>query len=584
MDEKKSSIPKLEHKASIHKLILDSLNEGIVVINNESEIIHLNRSAEKMIGINKQKVLGKKISDWMPIFELQNVLKTRTAEINNVLFLESGLKIITSRIPIIDDSGHLFGALLFFKDFNQVVNFAEELTNLKELRTILNLIVQSSDEAISVVDENGIGKLMNQAYLSITGLTESQVIAKPMCIDRSEVEKIQLKVLDTRRDVSGVPMNVGLKKVIANVSPVIVEGKLKGSICVMKDLSETNSLRRELKSARQIIRNLEAKHTFEDIIGASEEMSLAIAQAKLGAKNFANILLRGESGSGKKLFAHAIHNASSRKYNKFIRVDCTGIPESLLELELFGCEEGDTLHGKRDKQKSVFEVANNGSVLLDEVGELSTNIQVKLLKVLQENQVTRAGGIKGIPINVRVIAATSQNIEMDIVNGTFREDLFYQLNKIPIHIAPLRNRKSDIILLCDHLIKRINQEFGRNVKGISTQALTCLMRYNWPGNVRELHTILARAVILMNKNEMYVDSPHLPEINNTSKEIVPSKDQAIENNQTLVQMVEQFEKNKIAEILEKNEGNKTLTAKELGLSVRNLYYKLDKYGIFNDNL
>ncbi|MEH7749157.1 sigma 54-interacting transcriptional regulator, partial [Neobacillus drentensis] len=261
---------------------------------------------------------------------------------NQEMVLENDRKIITTRIPIIEENGTLIGAFAVFKDITEVVNLAEELTDLREIQTMLQAIIHSSDDAISVVDENGRGILINPAYSRITGLTQEQVIGQPATADISEGESMHMKVLQTRRAVRGVPMRVGPSKreVIVNVAPIIVKGKLKGSVGVIHDMSEMKSLNRELNRARQLIRKLEAKYTFEDIIGQSDEMVLAMEQAKLGAKTPATVLLRGESGTGKELFAHAIHNASDRKYNKFIRVNCAAISETLLESELFGYEEG----------------------------------------------------------------------------------------------------------------------------------------------------------------------------------------------------------------------------------------------------
>lgn len=245
-------------------------------------------------------------------------------------------------MPIIDDSGQLFGALAVLKDVTELVALAEEITDLKEVRMMLEAIIHSSEEAISVVDENGNGILINPAYTRLTGLKEEDVIGKPATADIAEGESMHMQVLKTRRPVRGARMKVGPKNrdVIVNVAPIIVDGVLKGSVGVIHDVSEIQRLTAELNRARQIIRNLEAKYSFADIIGESEEMKVAIEQAKLAAKTPATILLRGESGTGKELFAHAIHNASDRKYNKFIRVNCAAIPETLLESELFGYEEG----------------------------------------------------------------------------------------------------------------------------------------------------------------------------------------------------------------------------------------------------
>ncbi|TWE06306.1 PAS domain S-box-containing protein [Neobacillus bataviensis] len=584
MEEKEELVAKLQNDSYKQELIFNAANDGMVVIDNKGQVILFNKRAEEIMGVNKEQAIGKDVLEVIPTSRLLLILKTRRVESNQEMELGNGRKIITTRIPIIEENGTLMGAFAVFKDITEVVNLAEEITNLKEIQTMLQAIIHSSDDAISVVDENGRGILINPAYTRLTGLTKDQVIGKPANADISEGESMHMKVLQTRRAVRGVPMRVGPNKreVIVNVAPIIVEGKLKGSVGVIHDMSEMKSLSRELNRARQIIRTLEAKYTFEDIIGISEEMVIAIEQAKLGAKTPATVLLRGESGTGKELFAHAIHNASDRKYNKFIRVNCAAISESLLESELFGYEAGAFSGALRGGKRGLFEEANNGSIFLDEIGELSANTQAKLLRVLQESEIIRVGGTKPININVRIIAATNVNLEKGIAKGSFREDLYYRLNRMPIQIPPLRKRKEEIPVLCSRLINKINRDYGRNVEGVTKEALAQIMEYDWPGNVRELENILGRAIIFMNYNDTLIDINHLPELRNKTIRIESSGMSSAEPlnlKKTLPEMVEEYEARIIQETLTRLNGNKTLTAKTLGLSVRNLYYKLDKYNL-----
>jgi PAS domain S-box-containing protein len=589
MVEKEELIETLTNETYKHDLILNSTDDGMIVVNVKGEIIFFNKSAEKIVGYRRKNALGKHIKDIIPNTELIRVIESRRVEVNQEQVLLNGLKIITTRIPMVDENGRLFGAFAVFKDITEVVNLAEEVTNLKEIQTMLQAIIQSSDDAISVVDDLGRGILINRAYSRITGLKEEEVIGKPATADISEGDSMHMKVLQTRRAVRGVAMRVGpnKKEVVVNVAPIIVDGKLKGSVGVIHDMSEIQSLNRELTRARQIIRTLEAKYSFEDIIGTSDEMTLAIEQAKLGAKTPATVLLRGESGTGKELFAHAIHNASDRKFNKFIRVNCAAISESLLESELFGYEEGAFSGAKRGGKRGFFEEANNGSIFLDEIGELPAGTQAKLLRVLQEQEIVRVGGTKPIPLNVRVIAATNVNLEKGMANKSFREDLYYRLNRMPIHIPPLRKRIQEIPLLCERLLQKINRDYGRNVEGVTEIALSQLMTYDWPGNVRELENILGRAIIFMHYHETMVDIHHLPELKN-SKQLVKKADkqdiQVFELNQSLSALVENYESKVISQTLSRFNGNKTLTAKALGLSLRNLYYKLEKYGLANNGM
>ncbi|PLR99865.1 sigma-54 interaction domain-containing protein [Bacillus sp. T33-2] len=583
MEEKEQLITALRNETNKHDLIFDSTGDGMVVINTSGEVILFNRSAEKVIGVSKEDAIGNHILDVIPTSQLLRVLSTKRIEANQELVLANGLKIITTRIPIMDEDDNLIGACSVFKDITDVVNLAEEITNLKEIQTMLQAIIQSSEEAISVVDEEGRGILINRAYTRITGLTEEQVIGQPATADISEGESMHMKVLQTRRPVRGAAMRVGpnKKEVVVNVAPIIVDGKLKGSVGVIHDVSEIQNLNRELNRARQIIRTLEAKYSFQDIIGQSIEMTIAVEQAKLGAKTPATVLLRGESGTGKELFAHAIHNASDRKFNKFIRVNCAAISESLLESELFGYEEGAFSGAKRGGKTGFFEEANNGSVFLDEIGELSASTQAKLLRVLQENEIVRVGGTKPVPINVRIIAATNVNLEKGIAAGTFREDLYYRLNRMPIHIPPLRKRKEDIPLLCERLIQKINQDYGRNVEGASEAAVRRLMDYDWPGNVRELENVLGRAIIFMNYNETIIEATHLPELRDKQAAETPGKMTSADSGETLAALIDQYEKKILIHTLSRYNGNKTLSARSLGISVRNLYYKLEKHDLEN---
>ncbi|GAB6552804.1 MULTISPECIES: sigma-54 interaction domain-containing protein [Bacillus] len=578
--EKEDLIGKLEEQTQQGDLILNSTHDGMIVIDREGQVRLFNKSAERIIGYKKEDAVGKYILEVIPTSKLLRIIRTKQIEVNYELTLENEKKIITTRIPILKEGGEVQGAFAIFKDITEVVDLAEEVTDLKEIQTLLEAIINSSEEAISVVDEKGRGLVINPAYTKLTGLTEEDIIGKPATTDIVEGESMHMKVLRTRRAVRGIHMKIGQKKrdVIVNVAPVIVDGILKGSVGVIRDVSEIQKLTNELNRARQIIRTLEAKYSFDDIVGKSDETTAAIEQAKLGANTPATVLLRGESGTGKELFAHAIHNGSNRKYNKFVRVNCAAISETLLESELFGYEEGAFSGAKRGGKRGFFEEANNGSIFLDEIGELSANTQAKLLRVLQEKEIVKVGGTKAIPINVRVIAATHVNLEKGILEGEFREDLYYRLNKIPIQIPSLRQRKGDIPAIAERLIQKINQDYGRNIEGLTDPAILYLQSYEWPGNVRELENILGRAIIFMNYNETYIDVHHLPPLHN--EEQVESKQTHLLpelEEKPLEHLVTEFEGNIIHEYLERFGGNKTQTARALGISVRNLYYKLEKY-------
>ncbi|NRR03187.1 sigma 54-interacting transcriptional regulator [Brevibacillus sp. RS1.1] len=564
--------------------MLNSTHDAIIGVNRQGIITLFNKAAERLMGIEASEVLDTKVSERIPNTRLHIVLKTGSPELNQEQVLPNQTRIITNRVPVRNDRGEVVGAVAIFRDITEIMALAEEVTNLKDLQSMLQAIIQSSDEAISVVDQYGNGLLINPAYTRLTGFSQEDIIGKPATVDISEGDSMHMQVLKTKKAVRGVPMKLGPKRkdVVVNVAPVVVDGEMIGSVGVIHDVSEFKRLTEELESARRIIRNLEAKYSFADIIGYSESMQQAIEQAKKAASTPATVLLRGESGTGKELFAHAIHNESERKYNQFIRVNCAAISESLLESELFGYEEGAFTGARRGGKRGLFEEASGGTIFLDEIGELSMSMQVMLLRVLQEREVVRVGGTKPINIDVRVIAATHVNLEAAIGAGRFREDLYYRLHVVPIHIPPLRQRLEDIKPIAMHLLRKANLEYGRNVEELHEETLQMLLSYHWPGNVRELENVLGRAMIHMRINERIIMPEHLPPLErrivSTKKEEVPQEGST---GTTLKEAVEKAERQHILRELAAAKGNRTLAAKRLGIAIRSLYYKMEKLGIMD---
>jgi PAS domain S-box-containing protein len=445
---------------------------------------------------------------------------------------------------------------------------------------LLAAIINSTQDAISVVDEQGQGILINPAYTQLTGLTAEEVLGKPATVDIAVGESMHMQVLKTGKAVKGVSMRVGPKRreVIVNVAPIIVEGKTMGAVGVIHDVSEIRKLSEELEGAKRLIRHLEAKYSFKDIIGESQEIKKVIEQAQNAAQTPATVLLRGESGTGKELFAHAIHRASARQNGQFIRVNCAALAENLLESELFGYVDGAFTGARRGGKIGLFEEANGGTLFLDEIGSMSLNLQVKLLRVLQEKELIRVGDNHPIPINVRVIAATHVNLEEEIQHGKFREDLYYRLNVIPIVIPPLRRRLLDIPSLVENLLKRFNQDYGRNVETIKDDALRILEHYPWPGNVRELENVLGRAIINMKPGESQIKAHHLPILQTI--EPLQSKIPILEEmSEGYTSLQQKWERELLINVMQKTGGNKTKAAQLLKISLRNLYYKLERHGL-----
>lgn len=582
IDQKEGLIRELEYKSKELNTFLDSTHDAIIAVNAEGMITLFNRSAERITELKCAEVLGTNAKDTIPNTRLDIILKSGELELNREQVLHNQKRIITNRVPVYDHSGTIMGAVAVFRDITDVIALAEEITDLKGVQTFLEAIINSSEDAISVVDARGYGMLINPAYSRLTGLSSNDILGKPADVDISEGESMHLKVLQTRKPVRGVHMKVGPKKkdVLVNVAPVIVDGQLKGSVGVIHDVTEFKKLAEELEKAKRIIRTLEAKYTFEDIIGLSDSMLLAVEQAQKAASTPATVLLRGESGTGKELFAHAIHNESNRKYSQFIRVNCAAISDQLLESELFGYEEGAFTGAKKGGKRGLFEEASSGTIFLDEIGEMSLNTQAKLLRVLQEKEIIRVGGTKAIPVDVRIIGATHVNLEKAIQLGKFREDLYYRLNMMPIIIPPLRYRKEDILPLSLHLIRKFNQEYGRAVTGLHPFAIHKLQDYNWPGNVRELENVLGRSIINMRFNEVQIEADHLPELSvgrRPEESSNPMTPIGYSGSQKLSDILDAVERSVIQKTYEESGRNKTKTAKRLGLSIRSLYYKLEKY-------
>jgi PAS domain S-box-containing protein len=559
------------------EIILDSTYDGRIAINRSGSVTLFNRAAERITGLRAGLVIGKPAVEVIPNTRLHIVLATGEPELNRQQDLGT-IIIVTNRVPVKDSAGDIIGAVAVFRDITEIKKLAGEVSDLWNVRSLLEAVIEAAVDAISVSDENGNTIIVNPAYTRITGLPREAVIDKPVTVDIAEGESMHMKVLQTGTAVRNIRMKVGpaKKEVIVNVAPIYVDGRIKGSVGVIHDISEIISLTEELENARKLIRQIRARYTWDDIIGSSLSIELAKEQARSAAETPATVLLRGESGTGKELFAHAIHNASRRRKGQFVRVNCAAISENLLESELFGYEEGAFTGAVKGGKKGLFEEADSGTIFLDEIGDISMSIQSKLLRVLQEKEIIRVGGTKPLKIDVRIIAATNADLEQKIQSKLFREDLYYRLNVIPIYIPPLREHKEDIRTLAEHIIYRLNQEFGREVQKISDASVEDLTTYDWPGNVRELENVLGRAMISMRPNETVIDLQHLP-LMPCEKMNMPVSFQG--QVRTLGRVVADAEMTEIRRALKETGGSRTRAASLLGISMRSLFYKLEKYGL-----
>lgn len=566
LNENKQYTQKIQTEMYRQRLIFNSIDEGMIGVNRDGVIDFINESACMMLEVSDIDVIGKSIFEIIPDSKLVRVLTSGQSEVNEELILPNGVKIVSSRYPLVSADGKTFGAFAVFKDMSEIVKLAEEITDLKSVKTMLEAIIQSSDDAISVVDEKGNGILVNPAYTRITGLSEDEVIGKPASVDINEGESIHMKVLMTKKPVRGVTMRIGEdnRDVIVNVAPIIVNQEVKGSIGVIHDITEMRSLMKELDWARQTIRKLESTCTFDDIHGSSSDIGLAIDQAKIASKSDIPVILRGEAGSGKELFANAIHSGSVRKSNKFIRLNCGAIDPAVIEKEIFG--ENVKEESARAFKAGLLEESGKGTLFLDEVTDLPISVQSRLLDYLKIQNPSEAA---------RIIVASSKNLEKAIHEGKFNMDLYYMLNRLSIQIPPLRTRKIDIPEVAIHLLKKLNQEFGMNVERISEEAMLRLQNYEWPGNVRELENVLSRALIFMKHGSSVIGEEDIRRSLFTNE--VKVGEDVLPEKSTLASVMDDYERTVLEKALNEHDGNKSLTANRLGISLRSLYYKMEKY-------
>ena len=333
---------------------------------------------------------------------------------------------------------------------------------------------------------------------------------------------------------------------------------------------ETERLRAENAGLREA---LGERYQVANIVGKSRPMRQVYEMIHRVCRSSATALIRGESGTGKELVAHAIHYNSPRAQRPFVRVSCAALPETLLESELFGHEKG-AFTGATQLKRGRFELAEGGTLFFDEVGEIPQAVQVKLLRVLQEREFERLGGTRTLRADVRLIAATNQDLEEAVAAKRFREDLYYRLNVFPIFMPPLRERRADILLLAEHFLEKYARENGKNIRRISTPAIDMLFQYHWPGNVRELENVIERAVLVC--DEEAIKSYHLPPTLQTAE----SSD--TRNSLSLAAAVERTERELLVEALKRANGNVSGAARELAATYRIVSYKLRRYGIDPD--
>jgi len=366
----------------------------------------------------------------------------------------------------------------------------------------IKAVLNSISEGIIAIDREGRITLINPAAEKILQCSAAAVLERPLQEVLSP-DAPMLKVLETGEGYNNEEILIntprGRSHYVTTGRPIQNEkGRITGVVAALKDMSQVRELVYSITRPSMV--------TFDDIIANSPVMKNVVELAKTVARTHSTVLLRGESGTGKEMFARSIHMASPRRDKPFVPVNCAAIPDSLLESELFGFEEGSFTNAKKGGKQGLFEFAHQGTIFLDEIGELSPHLQVKLLRVLQEGKVRRIGSKEELPVDVRVIAATSRNLEEMLQYRSFREDLYYRLNVIPVFLPPLREHKEDIPVLAKNYINKLNPRLGMIVRDVSPDAMRKLLDHHWPGNIRELANVIERAMNISAGAETLVTS------------------------------------------------------------------------------
>ncbi|WP_313345754.1 sigma 54-interacting transcriptional regulator [Sedimentibacter sp.] len=460
---------------------------------------------------------------------------------------------------------------------------ADEDTLLTEyFVSMMHKIFDPIPVPLIMIDKESKIRMINKVFADFLGLAKEEIIGKPVL----EVDKYSRfpYVLKTKEaEIAWKHTFENGHTAIVHRIPVLDDKEevkygvgmvLFADIENFKDIIEKNKLlENEINLYKSQLKEMHgAKYSWDNIIGNSEKMAQAKFIGKRASNSISNVLILGESGTGKELFAHAIHKDSARSHSPFVKVNSAAIPSELLESELFGYEEGAFTGAKKGGKIGKFELANGGSIFLDEIGDMPLKMQAKLLRVLQEKEFERVGGNKIIKTDTRVIAATNKDLKKQIQEGSFREDLYYRLNVMTIEIPPLRERSGDIESLIQILLKKLSNQLGKYVVKISDNAMKILMSHNWPGNVRELENVLERAINLADSDTIL--PVHLPVYLNHSSRI--NIDGPV---RPLKYLIEDTEKEAILRCLEYTEGNKLKTAELLDISRSSLYNKMERYRI-----
>lgn len=472
------------------------------------------------------------------------------------------------RLTLVENQENLIDFLYKMGDLIVSKMLEKEASDkLKIMKTQLISIMDSFGEGVIAIDENGViiykNSIINEIFSmeceDLVGREIYEVLPeryiKTLVSDNSQFSNIELEI-----DQNGEELHF-----LISSKSIELEGINAGSILIFAKMDDVYKVINEIS-----LKNLPT--FFDDIIGDSIEIKHAKEKAKKVARSRSTILILGESGTGKELFARSIHESSDRKNEPFIAVNCGAIPENLIESELFGYEEGAFTGAVPGGRRGKFQLAQGGTIFLDEIGDMPIHLQIKLLRVLEEGAIEKIGGHKSIPIDARVITATNRELDKMIETGEFREDLYYRLNVIPINIPPLRERTGDIKIIMEHFLREYNGKLGKNIKGFSANVEKILLNNQWRGNIRELKNIVEYSVNMETTSYITLDSIPMKFKNNSDDKSSPSR----------IVPIKEMEKKLIQDALilyEDSVEGKKMAADALKISIATLYRKIKEYNI-----
>lgn len=551
--------------------LLEYLTEGILIIESENRII-ANKIFKEIFNLDHVQIPS--IVEAFERYGLMEVLNSRAAAEKSILINNRKIKVTKLISEACEGS---IPTIIVLKNDEKTEDTNSEINKLKQSLEAMRDILDIAYQGMVLVDKDGL--IVKWNYEKLMGIKEKDVLGKPVD-DVIENTRMHIVVKTGKSELYDVQRIQG-HDMIANRIPIKKDGKIIGAVgtVLFKDVKEVKDLAKRLKMLEstvdkykgEINKMYRAQYSFNDIITQNEKMLELKQISRKAAKSNSTILIQGESGTGKEYFAHAIHNESFRKDEPFIRINCAAIPQELLESELFGHEGGAFTGAKKEGKIGKFELADGGTILLDEISSMPYSMQAKLLRVLEEREFERIGGNTRINIDIRIIACTNENLQTAVKEGRFRQDLFYRLNVVEINIPPLRERLDDIPILSDDVLNQLVQKMGLSYKTVSEKAMLLLKSYNWPGNVRELRNVLERAANISSGS--CISPEHLPDFINNRFYINNNKIKMLRN------IVAEAEIKAIMEALRSSNGSRTDAARKLGIHRTALYKKLDSYGI-----